>query len=70
MGMDTIGVNTPHKKTNAMRTTVAGGIASGMSRKGAESNSPNAENTKEEKRIPTKNRGRFDNGEKGIMITV
>lgn len=63
-------MNTPHKKTIAMRTTVAGGIASGISRKGAESNSPNAEKTKEENKIPTKNSGKCGSGENGSMITV
>ena len=68
--MASIGMNTPQMKTIAIRITVAGGIASGISRKGADRNSPNAENINEENKIPRKNRGRFGNGEKGSMIAV
>lgn len=68
--MVSIGMNTPQMKTIAIRTTVAGGMASGMSRKGADRNSPKAENISEENKIPRKNRGRFGNGVKGSMIAV
>jgi len=54
--MVSIGVNTPQMKTSAIRTTVAGGMASGISRKGADRNSPNVQNNSEEDRIPRKNR--------------
>ena len=70
VGNIVIGVNTPPKNTMAMRTTVAGGMACGMSLKGAERNNPNAENMNEETRIPIMNSGRFGNGEKGIIIEV
>jgi hypothetical protein len=65
-----IGVNTPPKNTMAMRTTVAGGMACGMSLKGAERSKPNAENIKEETKIPVINSGRFGKGPKGIIIIV
>jgi hypothetical protein len=64
------GVNTPPKNTMAMRTTVAGGMACGMSLNGAASNNPNAENIKEETRTPIINSGRFGKGTKGIIIIV
>lgn len=57
-------------KTMAMRTTVAGGMASGMSRKGAESINPKVENINEENSIPMKKGIRFGNGEKGNIISV
>lgn len=68
--MVSMGMNTPQMKTIAIRTTVAGGMASGMSRKGDDRNSPNAENISEENNVPRKNRGRFGNEEKGSMIAV
>src|SRR4030042_1483696 len=70
VGNIVIGVNTPPKNTMAMRTTVAGGMACGMSLKGAERNKPNAENIKEETRIPIINSGRFGKGENGSIIAV
>lgn len=68
--MASIGMNTPQMKTMAMRTTVAGGMASGMSRKGADRNSPNAENINEEVEIPRNKGSRFGMGEKGNIIAV
>ena len=46
------GMSTPLKKTIETRRRVAGGIASGISRKGAEMHTPNAENTNDESIIP------------------
>jgi len=46
------GMSTPPKKTIKTRRRVAGGIASGISRKGAEMHTPNAENANEESKIP------------------
>ena len=70
VGSIVIGVNTPPKNTMAMRTTVAGGMACGISLKGAASSKPNAENIKEETRIPIINSGRLGKGPKGIIIIV
>ena len=64
------GMNTPQMKTIAIRTTVAGGMASGMSRKGAERSSPKTENINEETNIARKKGSRLGNGEKGSMIIV
>ena len=68
--MASTGINTPQMKTIAIRTTVAGGMASGMSRKGAERSSPKTENINEENNIPRKKGSRLGNGEKGSMIVV
>src|SRR3989337_3133889 len=46
------GMSTPPKKTSETLRRVAGGIASGISRKGAEMHTPNAENTNDESIIP------------------
>src|SRR4030066_662821 len=70
IGIASTGMNTPEIKTMAIRTTVAGGIACGMSRKGAERNRPNAENSKEETNTPSMNRGKLCKGEKGNIIKV
>jgi len=69
-GNNAIGVKTPDKNTIAIRTTVAGGIACGMSLNGADSNKPKAENMDEEMAIPIMNRGRFCRGENGIIIAA
>src|SRR4030067_2294021 len=63
-------MNTPEIKTMAIRTTVAVGTVCGMSRKGAERNRPNAENSKEETNTPSMNRGKLCKGEKGSIVTV
>src|SRR4030067_428472 len=63
-------MNTPEIKTMAIRTTVAVGTVCGMSRKGAERNRPNAENSKEETNTPSMNRGKLCKGEKGNIIKV
>jgi hypothetical protein len=65
-----IGMNTPQMKTITIRTTVAGGMAPGMSQKGAERSNPKTENINEENNIPKKNGSRLGNGEKGNMIIV
>ena len=68
--MVSIGMNTPQTKTITIRTTVAGGMASGMSRKGAERSKPKTENINEENNIPKKKGSRLGNGKKGNMIIV
>jgi len=68
--MVSIGMNTPQMKTIAIRTTVAGGMASGMSRKGEERSNPKTENIDEENNIPKKKGSRLGNGENGNMIIV
>ena len=70
MGIVAKGTKTPEMKIMAMRTTVAGGIACGISLKGEESNSPNVEKVKEQNKMPTKNKGRFGSGEKGSIINA
>jgi len=49
---------------------VAGGIASGMSRKGAEMNNPSAENVNDENTTPTTNKSGFtiEGSENGMII--
>ena len=64
------GMNTPHMKTIAIRTTVAGGIASGMSRKGTDKSKPKMENINEETNIAKKNGSKLGKGEKGNIIRV
>ena len=68
--MVSIGMNTPQTKTITIRTTVAGGMASGMSRKGAERSKPKTENINEENNIPRKKGSRLGNGENSNMIIV
>jgi len=53
------GVNTPQMKTMAILMTVAGGIASGMSLKGADKNSPKAEKRRDDISIATISKGKF-----------
>lgn len=69
-GMVSNGVNTPQMKTMAMRMTVAGGIASGMSLKGEDKKSPKAENRREDNNIPKIRSGMFRIGVKNIIIAV
>ena len=64
------GMNTPQMKTIAIRTTVAGGMASGMSRKGTDRSKPKMENIKEEINVARKNGRRLGKGEKGNIISV
>ena len=52
-------MNTPPKKINATRIKVAGGMAWGTSRKGAEMHMPKAENAKAERVIPAAKRKGF-----------
>ena len=70
VGNIVIGVNTPLKNTIAMRTTVAGGIACGMSLNGEDRNKPNVENMKEEVRIPKMHSDRFGIEENGVITAV
>lgn len=63
-------MNTPQMKTIAIRTTVAGGMASGISRKGTDRSKPKIENIKEETNVATKKGRRLGKGEKGNIIRV
>ena len=65
-----MGMNTPPKKTIATRMRVAGGIASGTSRKGAEMHIPKAEKVKAESTTPKAKRNGFAIAAPGSSRTI
>lgn len=69
-GIASRGMKTPQMKTIAIRTTVAGGMASGISRKGTDRSKPKIENIKEEINVARKKDKRLGKGEKGNIISV